>query len=689
MSQEFDKNFHEQKKLGSLAQFCEEEIIEDFQSEYQLDKDFYKNVEIVELIAEGGFKNIYKARDPYSNRFIAMGVLKLSKLDMNNYEAFIKEAYLLSSLDHPNIISVHQIGETDEKLPYYTMDYLQGESLDKIIQDESYKDWDFSQKIDLFVDICSAIQYSHKYNILHLDIKPSNIFITQGKQPVLLDWGLSKMSKVSSSKPFDSFVIKLAKAKVIGTLGYMSPEQAQGMHHLVDERTDIFSLGALFYSLIYRTSFFHSTMTSEIIKETKEVDLYDWKQLISEKDNVPINIKHIIKKCLAQKKNDRYQNVSALINDIHRYNNKRLTKAEPQKLVSKLNKWWHRQKYLLYFISLILFFSIGMLYIYKVSTKHQIDDLQLSQEKLEKIKKILENFTLSMNEKEHFSAYELFESNQVEHAISLINLKKASKHTLSEEENKLLMIDAIMNQKINEAFEFAKKIKSEELINFLVKYRHEGQKTKNFSVDEYLNFIREFKVFTDDWNNMNLLIKFCANIDLNNFSNDQRYSIAKAITDESKKESFIKSILETDGGFNLNTDFAKERIWSVVMLPLDTVYFNQWSVNSWHYILANSKHIKKIILRGDQTHSFKYVHYAKLDSLDAKQSNLNFIGSFNLLQHLKELDIRENKNISLSNFHKFSSLKKLYCDHEHILNFSPEFRDLISELKIDIIENSP
>jgi len=191
---------------------------------------------ILEKIGEGGMGVVYKAEDTKLKRTVVLKFLppEFTK-DKDAKERFIQEAQAAAALDHPNICTVHEIDEAEGQT-FIAMAHIKGESIkDKIISGPL----DINEALNIVIQVADGLQEAHEKGIIHRDIKPVNIMLTVKNQAKIMDFGLAKLS----------WGVDLTKtATIMGTVAYMSPEQAKGGK--VDHRTDIWSLGAMLYEML-------------------------------------------------------------------------------------------------------------------------------------------------------------------------------------------------------------------------------------------------------------------------------------------------------------------------------------------------------------------------------------------------------------------------------------------------------
>ncbi|MCK4404856.1 MAG: serine/threonine protein kinase, partial [candidate division Zixibacteria bacterium] len=194
---------------------------------------------ILEKLGEGGMGVVYKAEDTKLDRIVALKFLPKHLLcDQEAKMRFVHEAKAASSLNHPNITTIHEIEEVEDEC-FICMEYIEGKSLKQLIKEREIEGWDMGKIIDVSIQIAGGLSKAHQKSIVHRDIKSDNIMLTNEGLVKIMDFGLAKLKGVT----------KLTKTgSTLGTLQYMSPEQAQGME--VDQRSDIFSFGVVLYEMI-------------------------------------------------------------------------------------------------------------------------------------------------------------------------------------------------------------------------------------------------------------------------------------------------------------------------------------------------------------------------------------------------------------------------------------------------------
>lgn len=272
-----------------------------------------------ELIAVGGMKRIFKVLDRHGNRHVAMARLHEDASELL-FDPFIREARLTALLEHPNIISVHDVGVDKDGQPYFTMDLKVGDGLDVVLQ-KTLADGGcpLSDRLDVFLKVCDAITYAHSRDVIHLDLKPANIQVGHYGEVLVCDWGLAKL--IGGTDEIDDDVLlnpdllngMTLYGQVKGTPGYMAPEQIRGDDR--DKRTDIYALGALLYAVLTcRPPLAGDTDT--MLKAAVSGDIVPPTERGS---GVPEALSAVVMKAMALKPADRYASVSDLITDVRAF----------------------------------------------------------------------------------------------------------------------------------------------------------------------------------------------------------------------------------------------------------------------------------------------------------------------------------------------------------------------------------
>ena len=264
--------------------------------------------QISEKLGEGGMGIVWKARDTHLDRFVALKTLPAERLsDPERKRRFVQEAKAASPLNHPNIVHIYDVAETDGT-QYISMEYVPGKTLDQLI---GRKGLPLNEALKYALQIADALAQAHSAGIVHRDLKPSNIIVTQNGLAKVLDFGLAKLTEVAADESEETALIterdtpKTEEGAIVGTAAYMSPEQAEGKK--VDARSDIFSFGSLLYEMVtgnepFRRDSKLSTLSAILRDEPKAVGA-----IITD---APRDLEKIIARCLRKDPARRFQHMA-------------------------------------------------------------------------------------------------------------------------------------------------------------------------------------------------------------------------------------------------------------------------------------------------------------------------------------------------------------------------------------------
>ena len=276
-------------------------------------KETISHYRILEKLGAGGMGEVYLAEDTNLGRAVALKILPTDFAhDRERLRRFLQEARAAAALHHPNVAHIYEIGEFDG-INFIAMEYVEGQTLEAKI---NHHPLDVGEIIAIGIEIAAALTEAHAKGITHRDIKPTNIILTPRSEVKVLDFGLAKITIVTGAEPQcaasnASTQIKTTPGLVLGTVPYMSPEQALGRE--VDYRSDIFSLGVVLYEMATGRLPFSGKTVTEIIDRITHTQP---EAIARFNYNVSTEFEHIIRKCLEKDRERRYQSASELLIDL-------------------------------------------------------------------------------------------------------------------------------------------------------------------------------------------------------------------------------------------------------------------------------------------------------------------------------------------------------------------------------------
>jgi len=316
---------------------------------------------LLERVARGGMGVVYAAEDEKLRRRVALKVLDAPSEDGDLANRLIREALVLARLEHPGIVPVHDVGTLNDGRVFYTMKFVQGQRLDQYIDTVP----SVTERLRLFLRVCDAVAFAHARGVLHRDLKPANIMVGSFGEVLVMDWGLAKLlrdearprSQASDpdatifEKPAQSgdsnvsippFSSATGHGTVMGTPGYMSPEQERGDVERLDARSDIFSLGALLRFLLGCDSNVAAGATG--------------------KPRLSKALEAICSKAAAPTPAGRYPTVTELGQDVSRYLDGLAVAAHRESPFEKLARFYRRYRFFILLIAAYLLMRVLILF---------------------------------------------------------------------------------------------------------------------------------------------------------------------------------------------------------------------------------------------------------------------------------------------------------------------------------------
>jgi len=274
---------------------------------------------LIDKLGEGGMGGVFRVEDRVLEREVALKVIGVSDPDGVLAIRLLRESRVIAKLEHPGIVPVHDAGALPDGRPYYTMKLVQGKRLDEHAKDVK----GLSDRLRIFLRICDTVAFAHSHHVLHRDLTPANVMVGPFGEVLVMDWGLSKLlygsagrkvadRDASNSGKFAD-ALTTAHGSVLGTPGYMAPEQSRG-DSLLDQRADIYSLGAILEFLLMDAT------------------------------SVPRALAAIRRQAMAEEPAQRYQNVPDLAADVAHFLDGVAVSAYPEGLPASLWRWIGRNR---------------------------------------------------------------------------------------------------------------------------------------------------------------------------------------------------------------------------------------------------------------------------------------------------------------------------------------------------------
>jgi predicted Ser/Thr protein kinase len=361
---------------------------------------YFGDYELLQEIARGGMGVVYKARQQSLNRVVAV---KMLLFGANAGADFIKrfrvEASAAAALQHPNIVAIHEVGVREGE-HFLVMDFVEGSNLARLAKEQTLPPKRAAQYLKT---IAEAIHYAHEHGILHRDLKPSNVLIDANDQPRVTDFGLAKVLTTDSQLSTDHAHLTQT-GHILGSPGYMPPEQAGGGRGKVSRRSDVYSLGAMLYHLLTGRPPFGGGSISETLKQVETQEPVSLRLL---NPGVPLDLETICLKCLEKDPGRRYQTSMELSEELGRFLKGETIHARPVGRTEKLWRWGRRNPLATALILVLCTgFSACLVLLHAVSEQKRAHQTSLNT-LIKTIGARVQDLTIASRPFEHFSAEEV------------------------------------------------------------------------------------------------------------------------------------------------------------------------------------------------------------------------------------------------------------------------------------------
>jgi formylglycine-generating enzyme required for sulfatase activity/tRNA A-37 threonylcarbamoyl transferase component Bud32/ribosomal protein S27E len=355
------------ESAAEKAEAHEETSVIDSPSGYDEDRvqamraEFGARYEVLESLGHGGMGAIYKARQKQPSRLVVLKVMLNGRFASRRYRLrFEREAQAVARLKHPGIVSVYEYGEVNGQ-PYFTMEYVEGCNVKEYVLRHSL---DKRQICELLTKTCKSVAYAHQRGVIHRDIKPTNILVDGEGNPRLLDFGLARLAGDLGEEHGQM----TEAGEVMGTPSYMSPEQTLGRAEELDIRTDVYSLGVLFYELLTDTLPYRTDRTRPL-ESLRTIREFVPKVPSVINPRIDGDLDSIVMKCIEKERDLRYQSAVELSEDIGRYLRGQPVEARPSTTFYHLRKllWRHKSVVLPMFALVLVIMALTAVFVSRVS----------------------------------------------------------------------------------------------------------------------------------------------------------------------------------------------------------------------------------------------------------------------------------------------------------------------------------
>jgi serine/threonine protein kinase len=312
----------------------------------------------VKELARGGMGTVYLAQDPELDRQVAIKVLNRTDASDDMRRRMIREAQIIARLEHPGIVPVHDVGILEDGRVFYAMKLVRGSRLDEYAAHEA----SLHDRMRKFQAVCDAVAFAHAHRVIHRDLKPQNVMIGSFGEVLVLDWGVAKILPDAPLSEADTLRLPAVESNhisvsdaatthgtILGTRHYMSPEQASGAIDQLDERSDVYSLGAVLYFLL--------TNQAPVASQTAfSVDAIPRPRTVNPK--VSKAAEAVCLKAMAFERSNRYLSAKELSADMDRLLDAESVAAYRENSLEKIGRWVGKNKFLVLLVLAYLLMRI-------------------------------------------------------------------------------------------------------------------------------------------------------------------------------------------------------------------------------------------------------------------------------------------------------------------------------------------
>lgn len=327
---------------------------------------------VVDEVARGGMGVVHRVWDDSLGRHVAMKVIRgqdeigsspVDSIDSATYQRFVREAEITGQLDHPGVVPIHELGVDERNRTYFTMRLIDGDNLHHIYQlvKDEQSSWTQTRAVGVIINVCDTIAFAHSRNIIHRDLKPANVMVGQFGETYVMDWGLAKArgtpadnlddAKAENTKAVGSGSCSIyphdetMDGSILGTPAYMPPEQAAGKINMLDDRSDVYSIGAMLYELLAGNRPYKDLDPPPRGLQLIQTVVGQSPTSLSVLDpKCPAELVAICEKAMARSQSDRYATAQEMSEDLRAYREGRVVQAHRTGPWIELRKWIGRNR---------------------------------------------------------------------------------------------------------------------------------------------------------------------------------------------------------------------------------------------------------------------------------------------------------------------------------------------------------
>ncbi len=359
---------HEERETGALIESLRRR------------KDAADRYQALGRVGRGGMGVVYKVLDRHLDRVVGMKILRRRSRRRGNapgsetrsLQRFLEEARIASRLNHPGIVPVHELGCDERGRVYFTMGFVEGRDFGQVLREraEGRGAWTRERVLDVLLRVCEAVTHAHDHGVLHRDLKPSNVMVGSLGQAYVTDWGLARLrgnaaeDATSTSEPVASqrevLVTLTRTGQALGTLAYMSPEQARGEQDRVGPPSDVYSIGAVLYEVLsFRRPYAHETERLGARELLGYIRAHPPEPIERLAPDAPAELCAICRRAMQREPIDRYPSARELAEDLRAYLEGRVVAAHRTDRLEKITKWIRRNRALAVALLSLLVLAVG------------------------------------------------------------------------------------------------------------------------------------------------------------------------------------------------------------------------------------------------------------------------------------------------------------------------------------------